>query len=284
MKYAWFTVGLPEWTPEETVRELKKAGYDGVEWRVTRDEGSASAPSFWKGNRCTLQEDWPLARFREVARMTADAGLTVPNLGSYCMASEPARVGKMMEVAALFKAPTLRVGAGGYDGKEDYNRIFERGLEQYRRVIELGIQYKVRPLVEIHMNTIAPSASAVRRFVGNFPADRVGVIHDAGNMVYEGFENYRMGLEILGDYLAHVHIKNTMPCSEKAEPPRKLRWTVAAAPLREGAVDFEALMKALKGKGYDGWLSIEDFSLSAPQAEKVADNLAFLKQTERKAS
>jgi sugar phosphate isomerase/epimerase len=34
MKLGVFTVGLPDLTPEEAVRELKDAGYDGVEWRV----------------------------------------------------------------------------------------------------------------------------------------------------------------------------------------------------------------------------------------------------------
>lgn len=281
MKVAWFTVGLPEWTPEQTAKELKKGGYDGVEWRVTKDDGDVAKPSFWKGNRCTLQEEWPISKFKEIARMTAEAGLVVPNLGSYCMCSEPARVEKAMEVAALFKAPTLRVGASGYDNTEDYRRVFDRALENYRHVVDMGMKYKVRPLVEIHMGTIVPSASAVRRFVENFPADKIGVIHDAGNMVYEGFENYKMGLEILGDYLAHVHIKNSVLVSEKAEGPAKVKWAVKAAPLREGAVDFKALFSALKSNGYDGWLSIEDFSLAAPQAEKVADNIRFLKEVEQ---
>lgn len=36
MKVGVFTVGLPDLTPEEAVQEIKDAGYDGVEWRVTR--------------------------------------------------------------------------------------------------------------------------------------------------------------------------------------------------------------------------------------------------------
>jgi hypothetical protein len=27
-------------------------------------------------------------------------------------------------------------------------------------------------------------------------------------MVHEGFEDYRIGLELLGSYLAHVHLQN----------------------------------------------------------------------------
>jgi sugar phosphate isomerase/epimerase len=56
MKVGVFTVGLPDLTPEEAVRELKEAGYDGVEWRVTRvpEKARSEEPSFWGNNLCTL--------------------------------------------------------------------------------------------------------------------------------------------------------------------------------------------------------------------------------------
>ena len=41
----------------------------------------------------------------------------------------------------------------------------------------------------------------------------LGIIHDVGNMVYEGYERYEMGLSILGPYLAHVHVKSAAPAS-----------------------------------------------------------------------
>ena len=49
MKVGVFTVALPDLTPEEAVRELKDAGYDGVEWRVARvpEEARSEEPSFW---------------------------------------------------------------------------------------------------------------------------------------------------------------------------------------------------------------------------------------------
>ena len=83
MKYACFTVGQPESTPEEALKQLKDAGYDGVEWRITNDDGDTSSPGFWKGNRCTLQASWSDAQFEAVAKMTSDLGLEVPSLGTY---------------------------------------------------------------------------------------------------------------------------------------------------------------------------------------------------------
>ena len=47
MKYAVFTVGLPEYTPEQADERLREFGYDGVERRVTYQSAiSTSAPGF----------------------------------------------------------------------------------------------------------------------------------------------------------------------------------------------------------------------------------------------
>ena len=281
MKYAWFTVGLPEYSPQEALKALKESGYQGVEWRVVKDDGDLSKPGFWSGNRCTLQESWKDAQFKEIAQMTRDAGFSVPNIGSYARVREKEKVKRMIEITAILGSPSLRVNVSGYDGKQDYNELFEGDTEAYAEVIEMAKPYKVKPLIEIHMNTIIASASAAVRFVTSFGPEEIGVIHDAGNMVYEGFENYQAGLEMLGEYLAHVHIKNSMPVSEPADGPQKLKWKVTFAPFRKGMVDFKALLSALKKCGYNGWLSFEDFSLEASTADKVKDNLALLKEIEK---
>jgi sugar phosphate isomerase/epimerase len=281
MKYAWFTVGLPEYSPQEAVQALKANGYQGIEWRVVADAGDTTKPGFWAGNRCTLQESWSDAQFREIAKMTRDTGLQVPNMGAYARVRETTRVKRMIEIAAVLGSPSLRVNVSAYDGKQDYNEIFEADTEAYAKVIEMAGPYKIKPLIEIHMNTIIPSASAAIRFLTSFEPEKVGVIHDAGNMVYEGFENYQAGLEMLGEYLAHVHLKNAMPLSEPANGPQKLKWKTMAAPLRKGMADLNALLTAFKKSGYDGWLSFEDFSMEAPLVEKVRDNIAFLKDIEK---
>ena len=78
MKVGVFTVGLPDLTPEEAVREIKDAGYDGVEWRVTRvpEEARSEEPSFWGNNLCTLAPTEEEAR--RARRISEEAGLEVP--------------------------------------------------------------------------------------------------------------------------------------------------------------------------------------------------------------
>lgn len=280
MKYAWFSVGLPESTPEQAVTLLKKYGYQGIEWRMTSDKGDTSKPGFWGGNRTTLQEDWTDAQFKAVAEMTKSEGLQVPNLGSYAKAFEIDKVKRNMEVANILGTPTLRVNVYGYDGKRNYNELFKEDQANFAKVIELGKQFKVKPLIELHMNSIVASASAAIRFLAPFSPNDVGVIHDAGNMVFEGFENYKAGLEMLGKLLCHVHIKNYTYVSEPQNGPQKIKWKAIPSPLRTGAVDFKLLFDVLRGQGYDGWLALEDFSKEVSQEERVKDNIQFIKEVE----
>jgi sugar phosphate isomerase/epimerase len=128
-------------------------------------------------------------------------------------------------------------------------------------------------LIEIHHETICPSASLAHRLISNFDPQAIGAIYDPGNMVYEGFENYRMGLELLGPYLAHVHIKN----AAFARPAGGGVWTATWAPLEDGVVNYPQLFAALRAVGYDGWLSMEDFSAARPSREALRHNLAFVR-------
>jgi sugar phosphate isomerase/epimerase len=146
------------------------------------------------------------------------------------------------------------------------------------RVQELGGRFGIKALIEMHMNMIAPSAGLARRLVEGFDPERIGVIFDPGNMVYEGYEQYRMGLEVLGEYLAHVHVKNAVwernPNQKNATDPA---WRTVSAPMREGFANWPQVIADLKSVGYDGWLSFEDFSQSAPTEELLADNIAYIK-------
>jgi sugar phosphate isomerase/epimerase len=278
MRFAYFTVGLPEHTAEEAVGLLRDAGYDGVEWRVTDQAPTPDGvPGFWAGNRCT----WPLSSFVEdaprIRALAEAAGLAMPNVGTYMTCDDLAAVERGMRGAMLLGAPQLRVNVPKYSGEAGYLKLRDRSRAQYREVAELARQYGVRALIEIHHGSLVPSASAAAAFLAGFDPRAVGTIHDAGNMVYEGYEQYRMGLELLGPYLAHVHLKNARWQSAGPRPDGSIAWHATWAPIAGGVVDIAALLAALRGVGYDGWVAFEDFSTEQPAAERVRSNLAYVK-------
>jgi sugar phosphate isomerase/epimerase len=164
------------------------------------------------------------------------------------------------------------VGAGALDGRS-YEELFAAAREFLEGVEDLARSHGVKALIEIHHRTICPSASLTHRLVSAFDPDLVGVILDPGNMAQEGFEDYRIGAELLGPYLAHVHIKN----SAFERPAGGGVWEARWAPLEDGVVDFGPVFEALEIVGYDGWLVMEDFSGVRPSREALKHNLEFVR-------
>ena len=127
------------------------------------------------------------------------------------------------------------------------------------------------------MNNVVPSASACDALVRHFDPRQIGIIHDAGNMVYEGFENYRLGFEILGPYLAHVHLKNAQWTQVGTRADGSIEWKAGFAPISKGIVDMRRLLDTVRAVGYDGWVSFEDFSTEVPLHQRIRDNINYIK-------
>ena len=278
MKFAVFTVSTPAYTPEEVVVKLKEFGYDGVEWRVIDEPPNPLGMGFWHGNKATI----PFTGFVEAAptyrKLADDQGLAIPSIGTYVQSDNLDDVETAMKGAVAMGVKRLRVGPGRYDGTEPFMPLWTRGRENFKRVAELAETYGVQALIELHHRTICPSASSARLFVEGLNPEQIGVIHDAGNMVYEGFEAYRMGLEILGPYLAHVHVKNARWFPVKYLEDKTVEWKCDAAAVHKGIADIRALFRAMKAVGYDGWVTLEDFSTERPLDDRLKENLEFLKR------
>ena len=279
MKISVFTVCMPEYTPEEGAAALAGWGFDGVEWRVTTPP-AADEPvvNFWTGNRCTWAPETLPERADEIAALCRRHKLAMPCLANYAGWQDAALIARVMQGASRMGVPLVRVGAAGYDGKTNYNQLLADTVKGWERIVALGRQYGVKPVAEIHMGTIIPSASAALRFVSHFKPEEVGIIHDAGNMVHEGFENLKMGAEMLGPYLAHVHVKNSAWSVKSGDPDGNLRWGCDFSALRTGQINWRDAVKTLREAGYDGWFSVEDFFPGMPTDRKLPEDLAYLRQ------
>lgn len=262
MKLSIFTVATPDLTPEELAKAAIAAGIEGIEWRFkdTPAEVANEKPSFWRNNLCSIDpsaSDEELERFRLIAVNNKLVNLSVTPYLNDCNVDETENVFK---AAKKVGASFIRCGVPNYDKSVNYNDLFAKATDYLHHVQEFSQQYGIKALAEIHHNTITPSAGLSHRLVSQFNPDHIGVLHDAGNMVHEGFENYRMGLELLGPYLAHVHVKNAqwVPTGETQDGIKL--WKSEWAPIDAGIVNWKQLLVDLKAVGYDGYLGIEDFS------------------------
>jgi sugar phosphate isomerase/epimerase len=278
-KYSVFTVMCPELDLEQTASLAASLGFDGLEWRVTK---KAPEPikeiSYWRGNRSTVDVDNIEADLKRARQIADHHGVAMPVLGTYMSCSQPDVVERVMQAAASVGSTKMRVGPPGYDGKRPYQELYDQALRDYQKVAALARKYQLQACLEMHMGNITPSAGLAHRLVSHFDPAEIGVIFDPGNMVVEGFENYQLGLELLGPYLSHVHAKNAL-WEKTGEEGGAAKWEYKMVAMKQGQANWTAVVAALKKVAYDGWLSFEDFS-EADTKTKLSDGLVYLRALE----
>ncbi|RHW29164.1 sugar phosphate isomerase/epimerase [Nocardioides immobilis] len=263
-KFSYATISLPTLSPLEAIDALASAKFAGVEWRVgnaLHDTMSSTAPTFLSNNRCTL---FPGSTDPSViAAACREAGLHIVGIGPYLDVNDSDQLLRTMEFAAELGAPQMRLQAPRVTTPLDYGELADATRKFLTSAEALSARLGVRTVLELHHNTIASSASLALRLIEHCDPEHVGVIYDVGNLVWEGYENRPLALQLLGDRLAHIHLKNVSAAPGRGGDPWEYRWS----PLDEGFVDVRALLRDLADVGYAGWISLEDLSTKrSPEA------------------
>jgi sugar phosphate isomerase/epimerase len=271
MKLSVFTVSTPDLTPEQLAAAAKQAGIDAIEWRYKEvaDDALQEAPSFWRNNLCSISPFGDQAHLEGFKKAAEAHGLETLSVTPYLQAGDVEGTEKVLAAARQLGARFIRVGVPGYDRTKHVRELIELELSYLKEVAPLCKQYGIKGLLETHHGTIAASASATLRLCEGFDPDSIGVLYDPGNMVYEGFENYRMGMELLGPYLAHVHVKNAGWDVSGTTQDGSVIWKCGWKPLKGGVVPIAGMIEDLKAVGYEGYLGIEDFSNELPSKEML---------------
>ena len=198
-------------------------------------------------------------------------------IGGYAKAADRENVLRMLSATATLGARQVRVTMPSSEGA-DYREVFARTRDDLTWAVDRARELGVKVLVELHHRTIAASASAALRLIDGLDPAHVGVIHDLGNLLIEGQEDALAGFQLLGDYLAHIHVKNVAwrPTGEFGFDGEVL-WAEQWATLRGGQASVVSYFDALAEHGYDGWVTLEDFSTELPLEERIADDFAYLR-------
>ena len=283
MKFGVFSVSMPEYTPEETVPLLKELGFDGVEWRVA--EPPANKPDkvpyelrYWQDNKSTIY----LAELDEKAdairRLCDENGIEIFSLTTYLSFADLEKVEAVLKVAKRIGVPKVRVFPARFPGDKDLKTMESEAVSNIRALEKLAAKYDVKILFEIHMDTIMASPSEAYRLIQGCDPKYIGLIFDPGNMVNEGFEDYDKSFQLLGSYIAHIHIKNGALVNDGTDQFGATKWKRQWTPLKEGMANLALFLEIMQKYGYDGTVSIEDFSNKLTTVEKLKDNLAYMKQ------
>jgi len=159
--------------------------------------------------------------------------------------------------------------------------VFAAGAEGIARAVrdETGLRTAFHPHCGGYVETVAEIDALMRRT----DPSALGLCLDTGHIVYAGGDPLDV-LDRHADRVWHVHFKD---CDQKvAAHARAARMGYLAAvrahlfcELGAGAVNFAAVLTALRRRGYAGWIVVEQdvFAGLGSPAESAARNRSYLR-------
>lgn len=281
MKLSLTSVMLPRWDLETTFAKLAAHGYEGIELRCRYNPEDPNAePSNWGRHLTDVSPDNIAAKAAQIRDLSQQTGVRVCALAPNFTCDQTEIIDKIFKGALAIDPddpPLIRIGAQRHDRSRPYLPQFLDARMGFAHLVERAHDCGVKIIYEIHVGTIAVSASRAIELLNNFDPNHIGAIFDVPNMVRVGLEDSKMGLELLGPYLAHVHIGNATPVQTQRDATGSMHWQWDFCDLREGMADIPQIIQDLKDVGYQGYISLEEFG-PGDDEEKISNEGAYLKE------
>lgn len=282
MKLCCTSVMLPRWTLDETFDQLATAGYDAVELRCRYNPDDESAePAFWGRHLSDVSPDNIVDKAPAIRAASERSGVRVAALAPNVQLGQDDVIRKIFAGAVAVDPdcpPMVRIGAPRHDRTAPYMPQFLAARSGFADLVEIAREYGVKVLYEIHVGTVAVSCSRTLELLRDLDSQHIGAIYDVPNMLRVGLEDSRMGMEILGPYLAHCHIGNGVSVEDGIdEETGRSKWKWQFSDVRKGVADIAQIVGDLKSVGYGGCLSLEEFG-PGDDAEKIASQGAWIRR------
>lgn len=287
MKLCCTSVMLPRWTLDETFDKLAEYGYDGVELRCRFNPDDETAePAFWGRHLSDVSPDNILDKAPAIRAAAQKSGVRVAALAPRCLVDEEGAIRKVFAGAVAIDAdtpPLVRIGAPRHDRTKAYMPQFLAARSGFAQVAQLAGEYGVKVLYEIHNGTVAVSCSRALELLRDLDPERIGAIYDVPNMLRVGLEDTRMGMEMLGPYMAHVHIGNGLLVKQERDEHGQQQWQWTFCDLRDGVADIPQIVRDLQDVGYEGYVSLEEFG-QGDDDKKLKEQGAYLRALDDRAA
>ncbi len=269
MKICNFNVIFNRRSIHEALCLSKEIGYDGVElWGMEPHISHEATPE----------------RIKEIRLMAEDYGLCITGISTYegrfstacdeeCLKTVE-RFEKYMEILANLNAGMIRIACGGPNAFLAEHYHYEKAAYWIKKCADIAKGYGKKIIMEIHNNSLIETADSALELLDMIDRGNVGVIHDAGNMYITDTNYSHESIRKLGKKIFHVHVKGEKRISDKKLPASFENRTKHGIELfqqtllKDSAVDYLPVFKALKEIGYDGYVSSECFA-DFPDTERA---------------
>lgn len=265
------SASLPSLTPEALVEHLAQLGYQGVEWRVA-DTTGLDVRQPWdarSNNRCTLAPN--LQAVERIQRRCQALGLKIFCLSPYLAVGDLEQARLLIDLAACAGQARLRLWAPGYQ-HERYPQAYARMRRFLDQIVPRAEALGVQLALEVHQRTICSSPSLAMRVAEHYAPRQLGILYDLGNLAIEGREDVQLSLDLMGEHLAHVQVKNVAYTPQAPGQGWQWQW----CPPDEGVLPLPAMLATLRANGFADWVSIEDFDTRHDDVHKLRRNHALI--------
>jgi len=261
-------LALPELAPR-----CAGLGLDGLELMVRDQAFDPARPcDCWSNNATVLARADLAAAAHAAATVLRAHGLRCPLLSSWTLPTDLVEAQALAGAALILGARLVRLwGPAPVPGQ--IRQQLDTARSAWRALARLAAGTPVRFVLELHDDSLAGSASAALRLLEGLDPDAVGVILDIANTAVVGNEPLALAVELLGPYLAHVHVKDV---AFSAGPGWNGQQSRVVA-LGQGSMRWPACLRILRDAGYQGWLSLENFTGLELGPARIAADTAWLR-------
>jgi len=257
MKRTFSSLACMDATLPQLVDYAVGAGYDTLEVRLDKQD-----------NICGLtKEELPLILLQEKGVSILDLGTGV-SLTDY----QPEKIAdakRCAELAAFVGAKGIRLFVGAHvrtlDETPDQNipGIIQAVDEIAAFAAPLGVE------VWLELHSWFSTGKNMKLILDEIREKNVKLIWDVIHSVEFG-ESPEETMALVGDYVAHVHIKD----GRKPRDPAQYRWQLTAH--GEGELPTGKVLQLLKKAGYEGYLSLEWESAWHPELNTLYEDIPAL--------
>ena len=282
-------IGVSSYSFDRYLRETK-CGYREI-LRLAREIGFAGVEFVDLLNPAWGIEGDEIEIALEVKAAADEYGLLIPayavssNLLCFFPDREVERLCRQASIAKLLGASVFRFDASfhlrdlpGYSWEDGIAEMAPR----IRRIAEFGSKIGVKTCTENH-GFLYQAPERVKRLIEAVGHKNFGWLVDVGNFSVVDRDNLE-AVKIAAPYAVHVHAKDFVLLPDPgdgAEIPAGFQRSAGGGLWRgtvlgRGNVDVKGCLNALRGAGYDGWVSYE-FEGPEDVIPAIAEGYAYLK-------
>jgi sugar phosphate isomerase/epimerase len=247
MKLAFSTLACPTWTIDTVARTAADLGYDAVELRLLdgRDIDPVS-------DQARVSSAVASCRAAGVDICAVDTTCTFNHADSEERMRQVTVLLRWIDLAAANRVRVLRVFAGSGDpstGSVPANDATVMGwiVESLRRAAPAAAQAGVTIALETHDSF--SSSERVAQALDAVDSPWIAALWDSHHPYRMGESNEQV-VGVLDSRIAHVHVKDA-----RRLEPNGSTWQLV--PLGEGEVPVAGMLRLLRERGYEGYVSVE---------------------------